>query len=58
MCDKTDYKAIDKAINMAMDSDKAIINKTMDIEASQCVCDMEWRAIKVGDDSDDCRCLF
>lgn len=28
-----------------------------DIVAAQCVCDMEWRAIKPEDDSDDCRCL-
>ncbi|MBF0458845.1 MAG: hypothetical protein HQK99_13225 [Nitrospirae bacterium] len=30
--------------------------KEEDIVAAQCVCDMEWRAINPGDDSDDCRC--
>ncbi|MBF0553184.1 MAG: hypothetical protein HQK96_01360 [Nitrospirae bacterium] len=27
-----------------------------EIVAAQCVCDNEWRGIKPGDDSDDCRC--
>ncbi|KWT90175.1 hypothetical protein ASN18_1182 [Candidatus Magnetominusculus xianensis] len=30
----------------------------MDIEASQCVCNMEWRAIKREDESDDYRCVL
>lgn len=25
---------------------------------NQCVCDMEWRAIKHGEDTDDCQCML
>lgn len=32
--------------------------KEADIVAAQCVCNMEWRAINPGDDSDDCRCAL
>lgn len=34
-----------------------IESKDSDFRAAQCVCNMEWRAIKPGDDSDDCQCL-
>lgn len=56
MCDKTDFKAIDKAIDKAMGMETT--DKAVDMEASQCVCDMEWRGIKVEQDSDDCRCML